>query len=107
MTQSDPMLGMLAWLCSEPIEAEVSRQLGRKKGTFWQPKRISLWLPSSATGYTDGNHLMVSKIRQGGHILFFVTERKRREAALIQVVQEAFVQDISTRKSANKKSIAS
>ena len=34
----------------------------------------------------------------GGYIPFFVTERKRSEAALIQVVQEAFVQGVSTRK---------
>ena len=37
-------------------------------------------------------------MRQGGYIPFFVTERKRSEAALIQVVQEAFVQGVSTRK---------
>ena len=43
-------------------------------------------------------YLMVPKVRQGGYIPFFVTERKRSEAALIQVVQEAFVQGVSTRK---------
>ena len=43
-------------------------------------------------------HLMVPKVRQGGCIPFFVTERKRSEAMLIQVVQEAFVQGVSTRK---------
>lgn len=41
---------------------------------------------------------MVSKVRQGGYIPFFVTERKRSETTLIQVVQEAFVQGVSTRK---------
>ena len=41
---------------------------------------------------------MVPKVRQGGYIPFFVTERRRSEAALIQVVQEAFVQGVSTRK---------
>lgn len=35
-------------------------------------------------------YLMAPKVRQGGYIPFFVTERKRSEAALIQVVQEAF-----------------
>lgn len=35
-------------------------------------------------------YLMVPKVRQGGYIPFFVTERKRSEAALIQVVQESF-----------------
>ena len=43
-------------------------------------------------------YLVVPKVRQGGYILFFVTERKRSEAMLIQVVQEAFVQGVSTRK---------
>jgi putative transposase len=38
-------------------------------------------------------------VRNGGYIPFFVTERKRSEAALIQVIQEAYVlQGVSTRK---------
>ena len=32
-------------------------------------------------------YLMVPKVRNGGYIPFFVTERRRSEAALIQVVQ--------------------
>ena len=43
-------------------------------------------------------YLFVPKLRKGGYIPFFVTERKRSEVALIQVVQEAFVQGVSTRK---------
>ena len=41
---------------------------------------------------------MVPKLRSHGYIPFFVTERKRSEAALIQVIQEEFVQGVSTRK---------
>lgn len=41
---------------------------------------------------------MVPKVRQGSYIPFFVTERKYSKAALIQVVQEVFVQGVSTRK---------
>ena len=41
---------------------------------------------------------MVPKLRSRGYIPLFVTERKRSEAALIQVIQEAFVQGVSTRK---------
>ena len=59
VTQPDPMLSMLEWLCT---------------------------------------HLMVPMVRQGGYIPFFVTERTRSEAMLVQVVQEAFVQGVSTRK---------
>lgn len=43
-------------------------------------------------------YLLIPKVRNGGYIPFFVTERKRSEAALIKVVQEAFVQKVSTRK---------
>jgi transposase-like protein len=43
-------------------------------------------------------YLLVPKIRKGRYVPFFVTERKRSEQALIQVVQEAFVNGVSTRK---------
>ena len=43
-------------------------------------------------------YLMVPKMRQGGYVPFFVSDRKRSEAALIQVVQEAFINGVSTRK---------
>lgn len=36
-------------------------------------------------------YLLVPKLRRGGYIPFFVTERKRSEQALIQVVEEAFI----------------
>lgn len=42
----------------------------------------------------DGNHVFAGS----EYIPFFVTERKRSEAALIQVVQEAFINGVSTRK---------
>ncbi len=41
---------------------------------------------------------MVPKLRNGGYIPFFVTERKRSEQALIQVVHQAFINGVSTRK---------
>ena len=49
---------------------------------------ISSWEQRKASA-TDG---------RSGYIAFFVTERKRSEAMLVQVVQEAFVQGVSTRK---------
>jgi len=41
---------------------------------------------------------MVPKVRKGGYIPFFVTEKNRSEAALMSLVQEAFVNGLSTRK---------
>lgn len=41
---------------------------------------------------------MVSKVRNGDYIPLFGSERKHSEAALVQVVQEAFVNGVFTRK---------
>jgi transposase-like protein len=43
-------------------------------------------------------YLVVPKLRKGGYIPFFVTERKRSEAALVEAVQEAYINGVSTRK---------
>ncbi|HOU10955.1 MAG TPA: IS256 family transposase [Clostridiales bacterium] len=100
MGTDDPMLNMLEWLCGRMMEAEVSCKLGAEKHEQSQER----------TGYRCGfrtrrldtrlgtMYLLVPKVRNGGYIPFFVTERKRSEAALIQAVQEAFVQGVSTRK---------
>jgi len=100
LSEPDPMLAMLEWLCHKMMEVEVENKLGAGKGEH-SPKR---------TGYRSGTrvrrfdtrmgtmYLLVPKVRKGGYIPFFVTERKRSEQALIQVVQEAFVNGVSTRK---------
>ena len=96
VAQPDPMLSMLEWLCSQLMEAEVSQQLGAEKSERaesrsgyrcgYRPRRLDTRMGTM--------YLMVPKVRQGGYIPFF----KRSEAALIEVVQEAFVQGVSTRK---------
>lgn len=43
-------------------------------------------------------YLFVPKIRNGGYIPFFVTERKRSEVALMNVIHEAYINGVSTRK---------
>jgi transposase-like protein len=40
----------------------------------------------------------VAKVRKGGYVPFFVTERKRSELALATLVQEAFINGVSTRR---------
>ena len=72
----------------------------REKSAHGRQERIPQRLSSTPSGYTRMGtmYLMVPKVRQGGYISFFVTERKRSEAMLVQVVQEVFVQGVSTRK---------
>lgn len=100
VTQPDPMLSMLEWLCAQLMEAEVDQQLGAEKSERADSRNgyRSGYRPRSLDTRMGTMYLMVPKVRQGGYIPFFVTERKRSEAALIQVVQEAFVQGVSTRK---------
>jgi transposase-like protein len=43
-------------------------------------------------------YLLVPKLPKGGHVPFFISERRRSEQALIAVVQEAFINGVSTRK---------
>lgn len=100
MSQPDLMLSMMERLCRELMEAEVSAQLGAEKNIH-RTERIN-----SRIGYRRRRldtrmgtmYIMVPKVRSGGYIPFFVTEHKRSEVALIHVVQEAYVQGVSTRK---------
>lgn len=94
------MLGMLEWLCAQMMEAEVSSQMGAQKHeqrrertshrSGFRPRRLDTRMGTM--------YLLVPKVRNGSYVPFFVAERKRNEAALLQVVQEAFVQGVLSRK---------
>lgn len=92
------MLSMLEWLCRERIEAEVSEHQGSRK-SIHSAERIN-----SRSGYHPRRpdtrmgtmYLMVPKVRSGGYISFCAMVCRHSEAALIQVVQEACVQGVST-----------
>ena len=98
MGMEDPMLNMLEWLCEQMMEVEVSNKIGADKHEQseertshrcgFRPRRLDTRMGTM--------YLMVPKVRSGGYIPFFVTERKRSEATLVQVVQEAYVQGVST-----------
>jgi transposase-like protein len=100
MAEPDPMLSMLEWLCAQFMEAEVSNFVGAGKNTHC-PNRSDYrcgYRPRRLDTRMGMMYLMIPKLRSRGYVPFFVTERKRSETALIQVVQEAFVQGVSTRK---------
>jgi transposase-like protein len=100
LNTSDPMLAMLEWLCDQLLEAEFSAKLGADKHersetrneyrAGFRPRRFDTRMGTM--------YLMVPKPRKGGYIPFFVTERKRSEAALMNVIQEVFINGVSTRK---------
>ena len=100
VTAKDPMLEMLQWVMDKFMEIEVAHKTGAEKVSHAETR----------TGYRCGYrirrfdtrlgtvYLSIPKIRQGGYIPFFVTEKKRSEQALIQVVQECWLNGVSIRK---------
>jgi transposase-like protein len=100
LTEADPLLSMLKWLTQQLMEMEAELKVGVEKGkhsalrnTYFSGHRVRRFDTRLGTVY-----LLVPKLRKGGYIPFFVIERKRSEQALIQVVQEAFINGVSTRK---------
>ena len=90
----DPLLEMLQWMMDKFMEIEVARKTGAPKGSHSQTR----------TGYRCGYgvrrfdtrlgtvYLSVPKIRQGGYIPFFVTEKKRSEQfpKAVECLEEGF-----------------
>ena len=100
IAEEDPMLSMLKWLCEQLMEVEVNAKINASKSER-NPQR---------SGYRSGYrvrrfdtrmgtmYLFVPKLRNGGYVPFFVTEKKRSEVALMNVIQEAYINGVSTRK---------
>ena len=100
ITDDDPLLSMLQWVTDKLVEVEVAQKVKAEKGkhtpsreTYRCGTRVRRFDTRMGTLY-----LVIPKLRKGGYIPFFVTEKKRSEQALIQVVQEAWKNGISTRK---------
>jgi putative transposase len=100
VTEPDPLFAMLQWMTDRLMQMESEAKVGAEKGkhsstrtTYFSGHRVRRFDTRLGTLY-----LLVPKLRNGGYIPFFVVERKRSEQALIQVVQEAFINGVSTRK---------
>jgi len=98
--EDDPLYAMLQWMTEKLMQLEAEQKVGAQKGshssvrtTHFSGNRLRRFDTRMGTMY-----LLVPKLRKGGYVPFFVTERKRSEAALIEVVQEAYVNGVSTRK---------
>lgn len=98
--EADPLFEMLKWFMHRLMDIEASTKVGAEKGkhdqkrkTYFSGTRVRRFDTRLGTVY-----LLVPKLRNGGYIPFFVTEKTRAEQALVQVVQEAFINGISTRK---------
>lgn len=100
MAEPDPMLSMLERLRTQLMEAEVSGLAEAEKNAH-SPSRSDYrcgYRPRQLDARMGTMYLMIPKLCGRGYIPFLITERKRSEAALIQVIHEAFVQGVSIRK---------
>jgi len=100
ITEKDPVLAMLEWVAHQMMLIEAEAKVGAEKGkhsrhrkTYFSGARVRRMDTRLGTIY-----LYVPKLRKGGYVRFFVTERKRSELALAALVQEAFINGISTRR---------
>jgi transposase-like protein len=98
--EADPLLSMLEWMTQQLMQVEAEARVGAEKGKHTTERKTHF------SGYRwrrfdtrlGTTYLCVPKLRNGGYVPFFVVERKRSEQALVQVIQEAFVNGVSTRK---------
>jgi len=99
ITEPDPFLAMLKWVMTEMMRIEAEAKVGAAKGKHAKERTTYF---SGARARRDTRlgtvYLLVPKVRKGGYVPFFISERRRSEQALIAVVQEAFINGVSTRK---------
>jgi transposase-like protein len=90
-------LGVLA----ELMEAEVAAQIGAERGERAPTERTSQrngYRPRPWSTRAGELELAIPKLRAGSYFPSFLEPRKRSEQALVAVVQEAYVNGVSTRK---------
>lgn len=100
ITEKDPVLAMLEWIAHQMMLVEAEGKVGAEKGkhsrdrrTYFSGARVRRMDTRLGTIY-----LYIPKLRRGGYIPFFVAERRRSEMALAALVQEAFINGVSTRR---------
>jgi len=100
ITEPDPFLAMLKWVMTEMMRIEAEAKVGATKGKHTTER--TTYFSGARARRVDTRlgtiYLLVPKVRKGGYVPFFISERRRSEQALIAVVQEAFINGVSTRK---------
>ncbi|WP_320130699.1 IS256 family transposase [uncultured Sphaerochaeta sp.] len=96
----DPLLAMIQWMTNQMMELEVEQKCNTSKGTHEKERQAyrSGYRPRRFDTRLGTLYMLVPKLRNGGYVPFFVTEKKRSEQALINVIQEAWTNGVSTRK---------
>jgi putative transposase len=97
---ADVVRESVAWLVGELMEAEVAGQIGAELGEV-SGERVTQrngYRPRPWDTRAGEIELAIPKLRQGSYFPSFLHPRRRAEQALVAVVQEAYVNGVSTRK---------
>jgi putative transposase len=98
---ADVLRDSVAWLVTELMEAEVGGLTGAGLGERAPDRRQAQrngYRPRRWDTRVGELELAIPKLRTGSYIPSFLEPRRRAEQALVAVVQEAYVNGISTRK---------
>ncbi len=90
----------LRWMVGELMEAEVSELIGAAHGerTSDRATHRNGYRPRRWDTRAGELELQIPKLRRGSYFPSFLEPRKRSEQALLNVVQQAYVCGVSTRK---------
>lgn len=82
------------------MRVEAEARLGAEKGKHSDERKphFSGFRARKLNSRLGTLYLMVPKVRKGGYMPFFLTDRKRSESTLIGLVPEAFLNGVSTLK---------
>jgi putative transposase len=89
-----------AWMAAQLMEAEVAARIGAELGERTPERRTHRngYRPRTWDTRVGELELAIPRLRQGCYFPSFLEPRRRAEQALVAVVQEAYVNGVSTRK---------
>ena len=97
---ADVLRERVAWMVAELMEAEVTAQAGAELGERI-PERVAQRNGYRARAWdtrVGELELAIPRLRTGSYFPSFLEPRRRAEQALVAVVQEAYVNGVSTRR---------
>jgi putative transposase len=98
---ADVLRESIAWLVAELMDAEVATLVGAELGERAPDRRTTQrngYRPRTWDTRVGQLELAIPKLRSGSYFPSFLEPRRRAEQALVAVVQEAYVNGVSTRK---------
>jgi putative transposase len=97
---ADVIRESVAWVAAEIMEAEVAAHVGAELGEISEERvtQRNGYRPRRWDTRAGEIELRIPKLRSGSYFPSFLEPRRRAEQALVAVVQEAYINGVSTRK---------